>query len=296
MSDKKIQAPYDQFYNGNFDKEYQKPPGVQKKMKVIPDCGEESYKGNERLEGRKALITGGDSGIGRAVAIAFAREGADVAINYLSQEQDDAEDVRELIENEDKKAVLLPGDLCDEDFARKMVDDAKDELGDLDILVLNAGMQQHVDNIMDLDMEQVRKTYDTNIISMYYTVQQALKYMPKGSSIITTSSIQTYEPNPGLIDYAATKSAIVDFTQSLSKQMAPKGIRANSVAPGPIWTPLQISGGQPQERLTEFGQSTDIGRAGQPAELAPVYVLLASEEASFITGQVYGVTGGALIG
>ena len=296
MSEKKLRAPYDMFYNGDFKKQKQEYPGVQKKMNYIPDCGEESYKGSSKLEGRKALITGGDSGIGRAAAIAYAREGADVAINYLPAEQEDADDVKDLIEKEGKKSVLIPGDLCDEEFARSMVDKANEELDGIDILVLNAGMQQYQADIMDLDMDQVRKTFETNIISMYYTTQQALKYMPKGSSIIATSSIQRYEPSPGLMDYAATKAAITAFIQALSQEMAPKGIRANTVAPGPIWTALQIAGGQAQDNLPEFGQSTDIGRAGQPAELAAVYVFLASEEASYVTGQTYGVTGGDLIG
>ncbi|MGD6857052.1 SDR family oxidoreductase [Bacillus infantis] len=285
--------PLKQFFNGDFPKQYQEPPGVQNEMKdPQPDCGEKSYKGTGRLKGRKALVTGGDSGIGRAAAIAYAREGADVAINYLPEEQKDAEEVKKLIEAEGRKAVLIPGDLSDESFCRDMVGQAKSELGGIDVLALVAGKQQAVENIEDLSSEQLRKTFEINVFSLYWTVQAALPHLPEGASIITTSSVQGYNPSPNLLDYAATKFAINGFTRGLAKQVASKGIRVNSVAPGPIWTPLQISGGQPQEVIPTFGQDTPLKRAGQPVELSSVYVFLASEESSYVTAQVYGVTGG----
>ncbi|PLR74735.1 SDR family oxidoreductase [Bacillus sp. UMB0728] len=285
--------PLKQFFNGDFPKQYQEPPGVQNEMKdPQPDCGEKSYKGTGRLKGRKALVTGGDSGIGRAAAIAYAREGADVAINYLPEEQKDAEEVKELIEAEGRKAVLIPGDLSNESFCRDMVGQAQSELGGLDVLALVAGKQQAVENIEDLSSEQLRKTFEINVFSLYWTVQAALPHLPEGASIITTSSVQGYNPSPNLLDYAATKFAINGFTRGLAKQVASKGIRVNSVAPGPIWTPLQISGGQPQEVIPTFGQDTPLKRAGQPVELSSVYVFLASEESSYVTAQVYGVTGG----
>jgi NAD(P)-dependent dehydrogenase (short-subunit alcohol dehydrogenase family) len=285
--------PLKQFFNGDFPKQYQEPHGVQSEMKdPQPDCGEKSYKGTGRLKGRKALVTGGDSGIGRAAAIAYAREGADVAINYLPEEQKDAEEVKELIEAEGRKAVLIPGDLSDESFCRDMVGQAHSELGGLDVLALVAGKQQAVEKIEDLSSEQLRKTFEINVFSLYWTVQAALPHLPEGASIITTTSVQGYNPSPNLLDYAATKFAITGFTRGLAKQVAAKGIRVNSVAPGPIWTPLQISGGQPQEVIPTFGQDTPLKRAGQPVELSSVYVFLASEESSYVTAQVYGVTGG----
>lgn len=292
----KMQDPTKQFFTGKIPKERQQEPGVQSKMKLIPDCGEKTYKGNNRLEGRKALVTGGDSGIGRAAAIAYAREGADVAINYLPSEQSDAEEVAELIEAEGRKAVLIPGDLSDEAFNKEMVDKAREELGGLDILALVAGKQQAVEDIMELSTEQLRKTYETNVFSMFWTVKAALPHLPKGATIITTSSIEAYQPDLFLLDYASTKAAILNFTRGLAKQLAPKGIRVNSVAPGPIWTAIQVGGGQLQENIPEFGKSTPIGRAGQPVELAGVYVFLASQESSYVTAEVYGITGGTHLG
>lgn len=290
---KKIENPLTKFYDGKFEKQVQEAPALQQKMTPIPDCGEESYHGSGKLTGRKALITGGDSGIGRAAAIAYAREGADVAINYLPFEEDDAQQVKQLIEAEGRKAVLLSGDLKEEDFTRKLIHDAAKELDGLDILVLNAGMQQAVESIKDLSTQQIVDTYTTNIISMYWAVQEALDYLPKGASIITTTSIQSAEPSAHLLDYAATKGAITSFSKGLSAQLAASGIRVNTVAPGPIWTALQICGGQPQEKIPEFGQNELLQRAGQPAELAAVYVFLASDEASYVTGQVYAITGGS---
>ncbi|MBO0441868.1 SDR family oxidoreductase [Candidatus Enterococcus ikei] len=289
----KIENPLTRFYDGKFEKQSQEAPALQQKMTPVPDCGESTYKGSGKLAGRKALITGGDSGIGRAAAIAYAREGADVAINYLPFEEADAKEVKTLIEVEGRKAILLPGDLKDETFTRNLIHEAAKELGGLDILVLNAGMQQAVEKIKELSTQQIMDTYTTNIISMYWAVQEALDYLPKGGSIITTTSIQSAEPSANLLDYAATKGAITSFSKGLSAQLAPSGIRVNTVAPGPIWTALQICGGQPPEKIPEFGQKESIGRAGQPAELAAVYVFLASNEASYVTGQVYSITGGS---
>jgi NAD(P)-dependent dehydrogenase (short-subunit alcohol dehydrogenase family) len=261
-------------------------------MDPIPDHGEKSYQGHGRLKGRKALITGGDSGIGRAAAIAFAREGADVAINHLPEEKADAAEVIQLIQAEGRKAVSLPGDIRDERFCEKLVANAAEELGGLDILVNNAGKQQAVDSILDLTTEQFDATFKTNVYALFWITKAAVPLLKPGSTIINTSSVQAYDPSPNLLDYAQTKSAIVAFTKSLAQQLAEKGIRVNAVAPGPYWTPLQSSGGQPPEKVQKFGAETAMGRPGQPVELAPIYVLLASEESSYATGQVYGASGG----
>lgn len=292
MSNDQETNPLNQYYTNDFPKQYQEPPAIQGKMEPAPDCGEESYKGTEQLKGKKILVTGGDSGIGRAVAIAYAREGADVAINYLPVEQPDADEVKSLIEAENQKAVLIPGDLSDEVFNKELVDHAYEKLGGLDVLVLNAGKQQAVEDILDLSTEQLRKTFEINVFSMFWTVKAALPYLDKGASIITTTSVQGYNPSENLLDYASTKFAINGFTRGLAKQLGPKGIRVNSVAPGPIWTPLQISGGQPSDVIPTFGQSVPLERAGQPVELADVYVFLASDKSSYVTAQIYGVTGG----
>lgn len=289
---KNLPNPLDQYYTGEFPLKKQSAPGLQSKMEPVPDCGEESYVGHGRLKDRKALVTGGDSGIGRAVAIAYAREGADVAINYLPSEQKDAEEVAGLIREAGRKAVLIPGDLSDEEFCKQMVQEANRQLEGLDILALIAGKQVVVDNIEELTTEQFKKTFETNVFSLFWIVKEALPLLPPGATIITTSSTQAYQPGNELLDYAATKSAIIAFTRGLAKQIAPKGIRANIVAPGPVWTPLQVVGGQPDEKIPEFGQNTPLKRAGQPVELAAVYVLLASPESSFTTAEVYGVTGG----
>ncbi|MGK0551158.1 SDR family oxidoreductase [Enterococcus faecalis] len=290
---KQIENPLTQYYNGKFEKQVQEAPALQQKMTPVPDCGETSYQGSGKLTGRKALITGGDSGIGRAAAIAYAKEGADVAINYLPFEEADAQEVKAVIEAVGQKAILLPGDLKDESFARQLVHDAAKALDGLDSLVLNAGMQQSVDDIKELKTQQIMDTFTTNIISMYWVVQEALDYLPEGGSIVTTTSIQDAEPSKNLLDYAATKGAITSFSKGLAAQLAPKGIRVNAVAPGPIWTALQICGGQPQEKIPEFGQKELMQRAGQPVELAGVYVFLASPEASYVTGQIYAITGGS---
>lgn len=295
-SQSKIQDPTTQYYTGEYPKQKQPVPGLQCKMDPVPDCGEKSYKGSGRLQDRKALVTGGDSGIGRAAAIAYAREGADVAINYLPAEEEDAQQVKQLIEEAGRKAVLIPGDLSDEQFARSLVHKAHQELGGLDVLALVAGKQVAVEKIADITTEQFKQTYAVNVLALFWITQEALPLLPAGSSIITTSSIQAYQPSPHLLDYASTKAAILNFSRGLAKQVAETGVRVNVVAPGPIWTALQVSGGQPQEKLPQFGQQTPMKRAGQPAELAPVYVYLASQESSYVTAEVHGVCGGEHLG
>ncbi|UQY43600.1 SDR family oxidoreductase [Erwinia sp. PK3-005] len=292
----KMQNPLTQYYAGEYPKQRQPAPGIQQDMQPVPDCGEKSYRGSQRLEGRKALVTGADSGIGRAAAIAYAREGADVAINYLPAEQRDAEEVANYIREAGRKVVLIPGDISEEAFCKQLVTQAHEELGGLDILALVAGKQVAVEQIAELTTEQFRKTYETNVFSLFWITQAAIPLLPEGASIITTSSIQAYQPSPHLLDYASTKAAILAYTRALAKQVAEKGIRVNSVAPGPIWTALQIAGGQPQEKLPEFGKQTPMKRAGQPAELAGVYVYLASQESSYVTAEVHGVTGGEHLG
>ena len=261
-------------------------------MDPRPDHGETSYRGSGKLVGRKALITGGDSGIGRAAAIAFAREGADVAIGYLPVEEPDAKEVIDLIHAEGRKAVALPGDIRDESFCQKLVSAAVDGLGGLDILVSNAAMQVYKESIFDITTDQFDATFRTNVYAMFWITKAALPHLKPGSTIICTTSINAYDPSPGILDYAMTKGAIAIFVKALSKQLIPKGIRVNGVAPGPIWTPLQPSGGQSQEKLVEFGGNTPFGRPGQPAELAATYVLLASSGSSDVSGEIHGVTGG----
>lgn len=268
-------------------------PGLAEKMDPQPDHGEQSYKGRDRLTGKRALVTGGDSGIGRAAAIAFAREGADVAINYHPDEESDARTVIALIEAEGRKAVALPADLRDEAAARKVVDDAVKALGGLEVLVLNAGRQQAAKSIEDITSDAFDATIKTNIYAPFWMAQQALPSLKNGASIIITSSVQAFSPSAHLFDYAQTKAANRAFAQALAKQLAPKGIRVNAVAPGPFWTALQVSGGQFKDKLPEFGADSPLGRPGQPVEIAPIYVLLASDEASYITGECYAATGGS---
>ncbi|MCM2455988.1 SDR family oxidoreductase [Rhizobium sp. CG4] len=287
-----IQDPRKQYPAPPFDAQPQPMPGLVQNMVPSPDHGEESYKGSGKLAGRKALITGGDSGIGRAVAIAFAREGADVAISYLEDEEPDAETVIELIEAEGRIGVALPGDIKNETWCREMVEKAVSDLGGLDILVINAARQQYRENLSELSTDDFDQTMKTNLYALHWIAQAAVPHLQPGSSVITTASVQAYEPSPILLDYATTKAGIVAYTKALSKQLIEKGVRANVVAPGPFWTVLQPSGGQPDEKVRHFGENSDFGRPGQPVELAPVYVLLASQEASFINGEVYGVTGG----
>jgi NAD(P)-dependent dehydrogenase (short-subunit alcohol dehydrogenase family) len=276
-----------------FQRQKQDWPGLASKMTPRPDHGETTYRGSGRLTGRRALITGGDSGMGRAAAIAYAREGADVAINYLPAEEPDAREVAELIRQAGRKAVLIPGDIRDEAFCKRLVADAAKQLGGLDILVSNAARQQSIDSILDLTTAEMDQHFKTNLYAMFWIVKAAVPLIPRGGSIIVTASVQAYEPSPNLLAYASTKAAQVAFTKALAKQLADKGIRVNAVAPGPVWTPLQVTGGQTQENLEKFGAESTMKRPGQPGELAGAYVILASAESSFTTGQVYGVTGGA---
>ena len=287
-----MQDPVKQYPQLDIPEQRQPEPGLDSDLIPRADHGQDSYVGSNRLKGRKALITGGDSGIGRAVAIAFAREGADVAISYLPSEQTDADEVKKLIESADVKVLLLPGDLLNEEYARSLPQKVVDEFGGLDIVVNNAGKQIYCENIVDISSQQLIDTFTVNVFAMYWITQESIKHLPAGSTIINTTSIQAYDPSETLLDYASTKAAIANFTKGVAQQLTPKGIRVNAVAPGPIWTPLQPSYGQPMEKMTSFGENTPIGRAGQPAELAPTYVFLASQESSYIAGEIIGVTGG----
>lgn len=286
------QNPLTQYPRPPFPVQSQEWPGLASRMTPRPDHGETSYRGSGRLEGRKALVTGGDSGIGRAAAIAFAREGADVAINYLPAEEPDAREVVQLIRAEKRKAVPLPGDIRDENFCNKLVADAVAALGGLDILVNVAGRQQSHESIAELTTEQFDWTMKTNVYALFWITKAAMPHLGPGASIINTASEQAYNPSPNLLDYAPTKAAIANFTKSLAKQVVKQGIRVNAVAPGPFWTPLQVTGGQPPDKIPQFGANTPYGRAGQPAELGPLFVLLASQESSYATGQVVGENGG----
>lgn len=270
----------------------QPEPGLDRDLKPHTDRGEESYRGTGRLTGRKALITGADSGIGAAVAIAFAREGADVALSYLPVEEPDAQKVAAIIRECGQNAVALPGDISEASIARELVANAVEQLGGLDIIVNNAGRQIAVEKLEDLSDEQFEETFKTNIFSMFWITKAALPHLAPGSTIINTTSIQAYNPSPTLIDYASTKAAINNFSKGLAQQLAPRGIRVNAVAPGPIWTPLQVSDGQPKEALPKFGKDTPLGRAGQPTELAPAFVFLASSESSYVSGETLNVNGG----
>jgi NAD(P)-dependent dehydrogenase (short-subunit alcohol dehydrogenase family) len=287
-----VHDPVTRYPKADFPKQSQPEPGLAKKMRPRPDHGEESYEGKGRLIGRKALVTGADSGIGRATAIAFAREGADVVLNYLPEEEADAKDVIEVLKETGRKVIAVPGDITDEAFCKKLVEKSVKELGGLDILANIAGKQVSIEEITDITTDQFDKTFKTNIYAMFWLCKYAVPYLPKGSTIINTASIQSYQPSATLLDYASTKAAIVAFTKALAKQLAPKGVRVNAVAPGPVWTPLQPSKGQPIEKLPEFGNTTPLGRPGQPAEVAPAYVFLASQETSYVTAEIYGVTGG----
>jgi NAD(P)-dependent dehydrogenase (short-subunit alcohol dehydrogenase family) len=276
-----------------FPKQSQPWPGLARYMQPKPDHGETSYKGSGRLTGRKALITGGDSGMGRAAAIAFAREGADVAINYYPTEEPDAQEVVELIQAEGRTAAAIPGDLRDEGFCRSLVQQAVEKLGGLDVLVCNAARQQANESFADISSEDFDATIKTNIYAPFWILKAALPHLKPGAAIIATTSEVAYDPPAELFDYALTKAATTNYVKSLAKQLGPKGIRVNGVAPGPIWTPLQVSGGATQEKLEKFGGSTPMGRPGQPAELGSIYVQLAAADASYATGQVYGASGGA---
>ena len=271
---------------------FQSWPGLASKMTPPPDHGETSYKGSGRLLNRKALITGGDSGMGRAAAIAYAREGADVAINYYPTEEPDAQQVADLIRQAGRKAILIPGDLREEAFCTKLVTRAVSELGGLDIVVSNAGRQHQMASILDITTELFDWTMKTNIYAPFWIIRAALPSLKPGSTIIATTSEQAYDPSADLYDYAQTKAATMNFVKSLAKQFGPKGIRVNGVAPGPIYTPLQVSGGASEEHWHSFGAKYPLKRAGQPAELASIYVQLAAQDASYTTGNIYGAGGG----
>ncbi len=277
-----------------FPKQQQDTPGTEAEMTPKADHGEESYRGLGRLEGRAALITGGDSGIGRAVAIAFAREGADVAISYLN-EHEDAEETKRWVEAAGQQCVLIPGDLAEEAQCRRVIDETVKAFRKLDVLVNNAGYQgESVESLEDLDAARLERTFRTNIIAMFHLTKFALPHLQEGASIINTASIQAYQPSAPILDYAATKGAIVTFTKGLAQQLIDKGIRVNSVAPGPVWTPL-IPQSFDAEKVSKFGASSPMGRPAQPAELAPPYVFLASDESRFVNGDILGVTGGKLL-
>ncbi|HEV7166812.1 MAG TPA: SDR family oxidoreductase [Micrococcaceae bacterium] len=287
-----FQDPKTRFPSISPPKQDQPEPGLDQKLEPQTDRGQESYRGTGRLQGRKALITGSDSGIGAAVAIAFAREGADVALSYLPVEEPDAQEIVRLIQDCGRKAVALPGDISSASASRELVQKAVDGLGGLDILVSNAGKQIACEKLEDLSDEQFDQTFKTNVYPLFWITKAALPHLKPGSSIIATTSVNAYMPSPDLIDYAMTKAAINNFAKGMAQQLAPRGIRINAVAPGPFWTPLQVSDGQPKDKLPEFGKSTPLGRAGQPTELAPAYVFLASSESSYVMGETLNVNGG----
>jgi NAD(P)-dependent dehydrogenase (short-subunit alcohol dehydrogenase family) len=273
------------------DKEQLEHPGLSREMDQQPDYGEQTYRGSGKLTGKRALITGGDSGIGRAVALAFAREGADVLISYLDSEETDARETCRLVEEAGRKAVPAPGDIRDEQHCTALIAQAVEELGGLDILVNNAAYQMSQSGIADISTEQFDRVLKTNLYAMFWLSKAAIPHLAPGSAIINTTSIQAYQPSPQLLDYATTKAGILNFTKGLAQELAPKGIRVNAVAPGPIWTPL-IPATMPPDKVEQFGADTPLGRAGQPAELAPAYVFLASSDSSYITGERIGITGG----
>jgi NAD(P)-dependent dehydrogenase (short-subunit alcohol dehydrogenase family) len=273
-----------------FPDQQQQPPGVQGQMDPVPDCGEQSYRGSGKLTGKKAVITGGDSGIGRAVAIAYAREGADVLVSYLN-EDDDAAEVARLVEEAGRKCVLVAGDLADADHCREVIRRAVEEFGTIDVLVNNAAYQMTHESLDEISDEEWDHTFKLNVGAYFHLLKAALPHMPPGSSVIGSSSVNSDMPSPTLAPYAATKAAIANFSASMAQLLGDKGIRVNSVAPGPIWTPL-IPATMPSEKVQNFGDDTPLGRAGQPAELAPVYVMLASDEGSYISGARVAVTGG----
>ncbi len=288
-----LRDPQETYPKPPFKRQSQPWPGLANRMDPRPDHGENSYRGSGRLAGRKALVTGGDSGMGRAAAIAFAREGADVAINHLPEEEPDAKEVIDLIKAEGRTGISIPGDIRDEAFCKRLVQEAVQGLGGLDILVSNAGHQQTRASILDVSTEDFDATMKTNIYAPFWIIKAALPHLKPGSTIVATASEQAYDPSPDLYDYAQTKAATMNYVKSLAKQLASKGIRVNAVAPGPIWTPLQVSGGATMEKLEKFGSQAPLGRPGQPAELASIYVQLAASDASYATGQVYGSSGGA---
>ena len=273
-------------------KGHQPEPGLDADLEPKADLGEDSYRGSGRLQGRKALITGADSGIGAATAIAFAREGADVAMSYLPEEEEDAARIAGILQDAGVTVLTFPGDLRSKDYCRELVAKTVEGLGGLDILVNNGGKQVFNEDITTLDDQQFDDTFTTNVDAMFWITKAAVPHLPGGATIINTTSIQAYSPSDILVDYASTKATINAFTKALAQQLAPKGIRVNAVAPGPIWTPLQVTDGQPPEKLEQFGEDTPLGRMGQPAELAPAYVFLASAESSYVIGETLNVNGG----
>lgn len=286
------QDPRTKYPKPPFKPQSQPWPGLASKMEPRPDHGEASYVGSGRLRGRKALITGGDSGMGRAAAIAFAREGADVVINHLPEEEPDAREVIALIRQAGQKGVSLPGDLRTATFCKELVDRAISALGGLDIIVCNAARQQSIPSILDVTDEEFDRTMKTNIYAPFWIIRAAVPHLEPGSAIIGLASEQAYNPDPDLYAYAQTKAATMNYVKSLAKQLGPKGIRVNGVAPGPIWTPLQVSGGASQAKLVTFGGTAPLGRPGQPAELAGIFVRLAEDDGSYTTGNIYGAGGG----
>jgi NAD(P)-dependent dehydrogenase (short-subunit alcohol dehydrogenase family) len=273
------------------EEQQQEHPGHGGAMTPEPDYGEKTYRGSGKLTGKRALITGGDSGIGRAVALAFAREGADVMISHLEAEEQDARETCRLVRDAGRTAAALAGDIQDEEHCRRLVDECVQQLGGLDILVNNAAYQMSVEGLGDISTEQFDRVMKTNVYAMFWLCKAALPHLKEGSAIVNTTSIQAYEPSPNLLDYATSKAAILNFTKGLAQELAPKGIRVNSVAPGPVWTPL-IPATLPEEKVGEFGADTPLGRAGQPAEMAPLYVFLASDDSTYVTGERIGATGG----
>jgi NAD(P)-dependent dehydrogenase (short-subunit alcohol dehydrogenase family) len=287
--------PTEQYEQPDNTDEQQPHPGLTERMQDQPDHGEDSYRGSDRLTGKRAVITGGDSGIGRAVALAFAREGADVVLSYLESEEADADETVRLVEQAGRKAVRCPGDITDEATCQKIIDTAVAELGGIDILVNNAAYQMaQMGGIAEITTEQFDRVMKTNLYAMFWLCQKAMPHLDAGSTIINTSSVQAVNPSPELLDYATSKAGIFNFSKALAQQLAEKGIRVNVVAPGPIWTPL-IPATMPPERAEGHGESAPLGRAGQPAEVAPAYVFFASQESSYITGEMLAVTGGTPI-
>jgi len=284
--------PADLYSDIDPKKQHQPEPGLDAELAPRADLGEDTYRGTGRLAGRKALITGADSGIGAATAIAFAREGADVAMSYLPEEEEDAARIAGILRDAGATVLTLPGDLRDRDYCRGLVAQAVEGLGGLDILVNNGGKQVFNEDITTLPDDQFEDTFATNVSAMFWITKAAVPHLPGGSTIINTTSIQAYSPSDILVDYASTKATINAFTKALAQQLAPKGIRVNAVAPGPIWTPLQVTDGQPQDKIAVFGEDTPLGRMGQPAELAPAYVFLASAESSYVLGETLNVNGG----
>lgn len=287
-----MRDPKEKFTKPGSTESAQQYPGIEENMVTAPDYGKESYRGNGRLEGKVALITGGDSGIGRAVAVAFAKEGADIVLSYLKEEEKDADETRSVIELVGKKVLSLPGDLRTDSFTQTLVETAMRECGKIDVLVNNAGLQRYYSSLEDISAQDFREIYDVNVVAPFMLTKAVARHMKPGGCIINTVSIEAYDPDFLLLPYASSKGAFVALTKGLAEELIKKGIRVNAVAPGPIWSPLNTHG-SPESKLKVFGEHTLFGRPGQPVELSPVYVLLASDEASYITGEIYGVTGGA---